>query len=388
MGAAVVKDVPDGVCWQACCPNLTHSGWMMVEIERLLVGPDCSIRQAMACLDANAKGIVIVVDQRRRLLGTVTDGDIRRAILAGTNLDSTVTDLLRGQQARGGPIVSHTGASDAELLRIMNEHSVRHLPIVTEGRVVLDVAMLSEMVKQYELPLTAVVMAGGYGTRLRPLTDNLPKPMLPVGERPLLERTIEQLRHAGIRRLHLTTHYKAEVIEEYFGDGGNHGVEIRYVKEKEPLGTAGALSLIKDCDEPFLVINGDILTGIDFRALLEFHQDQKADMSVVVREYEHQVPYGVIQTSPDGLAITGVTEKPVMKYFINAGIYLINPDLCQLIPSSEPCDMPTLIGRAAAAGHRIVSFPVREYWLDVGKMEDYQRAAADLAGGALAKSTS
>jgi dTDP-glucose pyrophosphorylase len=335
----------------------------------------------MMCIDRNAEGIALVVDEERRLIGTVTDGDIRRAILAGMDLDSPVQALLelRAPTAHPSPLTAPVGTPDAELLRMMNEYTLRHIPLLDETGRVVDVALLSDLVKEYELPLTAVVMAGGYGTRLRPLTEEVPKPMLPVGGRPLLELIIEQLRQAGIRRVNLTTHYKGELIAQHFGDGRNFGLELHYVKEDQPLGTAGALGLLDSSDEPLLVINGDILTRVDFRAMLDFHREQEADMTVAVRQYEFRVPYGVIET--DGIVITEISEKPVVRYFINAGIYLLNPGLCRFVPNGQPYDMPDLIKRLVAEGYRVVSFPIREYWLDIGCIEDYQKALADAENG-------
>lgn len=353
---------------------------MRVELEQLLVAPNSSIREVMACIDRNAKGIALVVDHERRLIGTVTDGDTRRAILAGVDLGLPAEKLLerRASTPYPQPITAPVGTPDSELLRLMNEHSIRHIPLLDGGRVV-DVALLSDLVKEYELPLTAVVMAGGYGTRLRPLTEKLPKPMLPVGNRPLLELIIKQLRQAGIRRVSLTTHYKGEIIARHFGDGRDFGVEICYVKEDQPLGTAGALSLLDASDEPLLVINGDILTRVDFRAMLDFHREQQADMTVAVQQYEFRVPYGVVET--DGVAITGISEKPVIRHFINAGIYLLNPGVCRCIPSGQTYDMPELISRLLAGDYRVIGFPIREYWLDIGQVEDYQKALGDVENG-------
>ena len=350
-------------------------------VKQLFVSVTHTLRECIAAIDKIGKGIVLVVDDDQRLLGTVTDGDIRRAILAGTDLDLPVQQLLEGRASTPypRPITAPVGTPDAELLRLMNEHTIRQVPLLDEHGRVVDMALLSDLVKEYELPLTAVVMAGGYGTRLRPLTEELPKPMLPVGDRPLLELIIEQLRQAGVRRLNLTTHYKAELIAQHFGDGRDFGVAIRYVKEDQPLGTAGALGLLSASDEPLLVINGDILTRVDFRAMLDYHREQQADMTVAVRQYEFHVPYGVVET--DGVAITGISEKPVVRHFINAGIYLLNSEVCRFIPNGQPYDMPDLISRLLAEGHRVVSFPVREYWLDIGQVEDYQKALADIENG-------
>jgi dTDP-glucose pyrophosphorylase/CBS domain-containing protein len=346
----------------------------MVELERFLVIPDSSIHEVIARIDSNAKGIALVVDEERHLIGTITDGDIRRAILAGLDLDLPVQALLEHQApaAHPTPLTAPVGTTDAELLRIMNQYGLRHIPLLDEVGRVVDMALLSDLVREYELPLRAVVMAGGYGTRLRPLTEEMPKPMLPVGGRPLLELIIEQLRAAGIRRVIVTTHYKPEVITNHFGNGRRFGVEIDYVEEEQPLGTAGSISLLGLPEEPLLVINGDILTRVNFRAMLDFHREQRADMTVAVRQHEFRLPYGVVET--DGVEITGISEKPVVQQFINAGIYLLNPAACQYIPNGQPCDMPDLVAKLLAERRRVVSFPVHEYWLDIGQHDEYQQA--------------
>ena len=222
-------------------------------------------------------------------------------------------------------------------------------------------------------------MAGGLGTRLRPLTDDLPKPMLRVGDRPLLELIIEQLHEAGIRRVNVATHYRGEVIAEHFGDGRRFGVEIQYVQEDEPLGTAGALSQLGKSKEPLLVINGDILTRVNIRAMLNFHREHQADMTVGVRQHELQIPYGVVET--DGVKIISISEKPTMKHLMNAGIYVLNPEVCQLIPEHQYYDMSHLLGRLVGENRRVISFLVHEYWLDIGEIEDYQRAVTDIVSG-------
>jgi dTDP-glucose pyrophosphorylase/CBS domain-containing protein len=349
--------------------------------SKLIVAETSSVREVISCIDQNAKGIALVLDPEQHLIATVTDGDIRRAILAGLDVTLPVRELLdrRPASSSRAPITAPVGTPDATLLHIMTESSVRHIPLLeSDGRVV-DVALLSDLVKEYELPLRAVVMAGGFGTRLRPLTEELPKPMMPVGTKPLLELIVEQLRDAGVRQVNVATHYKGEVISEHFKDGQNFGVDIRYVKEDQPLGTAGALSLLEESDEPVLVINGDILTRVDFRAMLNFHREHQADLTVAVKQYELSVPYGVILT--DGVSVTGISEKPIVKQFINAGIYLLNPAVRRLIPNSEPYDIPDLIQRLLNEGNPVVCFPIREYWLDIGKADHYDQAQSDIAAG-------
>jgi dTDP-glucose pyrophosphorylase len=372
---------PPEPLWPACPPNHLIERKVTRDFSSLVVSEDSTIRSVISCIDRNGKGIAIVLDGDNHLIATVTDGDIRRAILAGLDAELPVSELLnrRTNMSPDGPITAPVGTPDTTLLHMMAETTVRHIPLVDEDNRVLDVALLSELVREYELPLRAVVMAGGFGTRLRPLTEDLPKPMLPLGSRPLLELIVEQLREAGIKRLNVATHYKSEVIADHFKDGQDFGVDIRYVKENQPLGTVGALSLLEESDEPLLVINGDILTRVDFRAMHNFHREHNADLTVAVRLYEMRVPYGVVDT--DGVEVRGISEKPVLKQFINAGIYLLSPTVKRMIPNGQPYDIPDLIQLLLQEGRTVVSFPIREYWLDIGEAGQYDQAQSDIASG-------
>jgi NDP-sugar pyrophosphorylase family protein len=261
----------------------------------------------------------------------------------------------------------------------MQERIVRQIPLLNEEQQVVDLVTLEDLLPSSILGVQAVVMAGGMGTRLRPLTEDLPKPMLPVGGKPLLERIINQLRDVGIRQLNITTHYKSEKITEYFGGGENFGVVLNYVNEDKPLGTGGALGLMPKPTEPLLVINGDILTHVNFKSLLTFHREQGAVMTLAVRRYEVQVPYGVVEI--DGVSVTRLREKPQIGFFVNAGIYLLEPSVFEYIPSGKEFNMTDLIQWLLDAGQNVVSFPVSEYWLDIGQHADYARAQDDARAG-------
>lgn len=337
----------------------------------------------MVSIDRNAGGIVFVVDEQRHLLAAVSDGDVRRAILRGITLDQSLQDLLDTEaQSNRIPIVAAQGTPDLDLLKMMNERSVRQIPIVATDRRVVDVAFLDDLVKDYELPLRAIIMAGGYGVRLRPLTNETPKPMLEVGGRPLLQHTIERLKKSGVQRVDLSTHYKADVIANHFGDGHDFGVQIEYLHEDSPLGTAGAVAGVDGCDGPLLVINGDILTQVNFRALLDYHREHRALLTVGVRQYQIQVPYGVVEC--EGSAITGISEKPKMSFFVNAGIYLLDPRARNYVPSGQRFDMTDLIQRLIEDKCSVVSFPIVEYWLDIGNPVDYEQAQLDATAGRIA----
>lgn len=349
----------------------------MNNLEQYIIHPSVTLRQALSCIDKNGKGIAVVVDEDNHLLATLTDGDLRRAILKGLSLDSKVSVLneMRARQGERGPISVPVGTTSASLLHLMNEHGIRHVPVVDGQRRLVEVASLTDFAKEYELPLTAVVMAGGFGSRLRPLTDNTPKPMLSIGDRPILQRTIEQLRKTGIHKVNLTTHYKAEAISNHFGDGRDFGVAINYVHEDQPLGTAGALRLLEESNEPLLVINGDIVTDVDFRAMIEYHRESRASLTVGVRQYDLQVPYGVLEC--DGAKVLKMSEKPTLQFLVNAGIYLLDGSVRQHIPNGRRFDMTDLIQTLVQMNQVVVSFPIVEYWLDIGQHPDYERVLSD-----------
>ncbi len=351
---------------------------MFSHLVALCIPPSGSIREAIACMDRNERGIALVVDNERRLIGTITDGDVRRAMLAGLNLDTPITELLarKANSPYAQPVTAPVGTERGALLRLMQERRVRQVPLLDEEQRVVDHVTLEELLPDEVLPLQAVVMAGGFGTRLHPLTGDVPKPMLPVGSKPLMERIVEHLQALGIRRVSVTTHYKHETIAEHFGDGSRFGVEIQYVNEENPLGTAGALGLMEAPQETLLVINGDILTHLDFRAMFSYHRDYRADLTVGVRQYGLQVPYGVVEC--EGVSVRRLTEKPLLNFFVNAGIYLLEPAVHSYIPSGQRFDMTDVIQRLLEEGRSVVSFPIREYWLDIGQPSDYEQAQEDV----------
>lgn len=344
------------------------------DVERFCVLQSHSIREATARIDSNRNGIVLVVDRQRHLKGTVTDGDIRRAVLARVNFSRPVKILLnkkKGTQYRR-PITAPKNTSRKKCLTLLKKHSLQHLPLIDEKGRVTDLLTLGDLVSDRSLPLRAVIMAGGEGRRLYPLTKNTPKPMLQVGKKPLMEIIIRQLSDAGIRRVHITTHHKKEKISEHFGDGKSFGVDLSYVNEDRPLGTAGGLSMIGSINDPLLVINGDILTQMDFRAMLAYHKEMRSDLTVGVRQYDIQVPYGVVECK--GVRIQRIKEKPKIDFFINAGVYLLSPIARRHIRAGEHQHMTDLIRRMLRNRRRVISFPIREYWLDIGQHKNYAHA--------------
>lgn len=351
---------------------------MKIDLATLCITPNRSIRQAISQMEVDRLGIVLVVDSQRKLLGTVTDGDIRRALLANLSLDRPVNALLERKAGSryARPITAPEGTDRDSLLKILQQHNILHLPLVDHEQRVVGLVTKDEFFPAQESAPEAIIMAGGAGIRLRPLTNEIPKPMLPVGDQPLMEHTLEQLRSAGIRHVNVTVHHKSEKITEYFGDGHKFGVDISYVNEDKPLGTAGALGIMGTPAETTLVINGDILTQVDFRAMLTYHREQQADITMAVQIHDVQVPYGVVEC--DGPVVRAISEKPTLKQFINAGIYLLEPAVYPLIPSGKRFDMTDLIQRLLTDNRLVAAFPIREYWLDVGDLAGYERALEDV----------
>jgi dTDP-glucose pyrophosphorylase/CBS domain-containing protein len=334
--------------------------------ELPLVNTSDTIRHVMAVIGNAAKGIALVIDQDRRLLASVTDGDVRRALLAGHALDENVTELLahKAQSPYPTSITAAAGTDGKELIKIMMAHSIRQIPLIDARGEVSDLVTLEEMVPDQMQSLQAVIMAGGSGTRLRPLTEDLPKPMLPIGGRPLIEHIVAQLSSVGIRHVNITTHYKPQAIVSHLGDGERFGLKIDYINEERPLGTVGSLAML----EPW-------------ESTLSFHRENQALATVGVRQYEFQVPYGVIDV--EGVDIKRLSEKPTFKFFVNAGVYLLEPDVYNWIGKEDKLDMTDLVQSLLTAGERVASFPISEYWLDIGCHLDYQRAQEDALNGVI-----
>ncbi|WP_040294820.1 nucleotidyltransferase family protein [Beggiatoa alba] len=340
----------------------------MKDWQKTLVSPTASIRETIQALDNSALQIALIVDAQRKLLGTVTDGDVRRAILKGLSLESAVQSIMNT-----APTVLRDSTSTAHILNVMKRTRRHHIPLLNPQGIVVNLAVLDELIQSGERQNWVVLMAGGLGTRLRPLTEHCPKPLLKVGNKPVLQTIIESFREQGFTHFYLSVNYKAEMIEAYFGDGSAFDVNIRYLHEKERLGTAGALTLLPDVPtEPLIVMNGDLLTKVDYRHLLDFHVEHQAAATMCVREYDFQVPYGVVQI--DNHRILGIQEKPIQRFFVNAGIYVLQPNLLSLIPKETFFDMPTLFEQALTEKRETVVFPIREYWIDIGQMADLERA--------------
>jgi dTDP-glucose pyrophosphorylase len=339
----------------------------------ITVAPDATVHAAWEVLDRGAMQIALVVDAGGHLAGTVTDGDIRRAVLRGNGLDIAISEVMNANPTTG--LLEETHES---WQRTMHRHSLRHLPILDTQGCVVDLVQYS-MPLEPERSTPVVIMAGGLGTRLRPLTENTPKPMIPVGPKPVLETIIENFAEQGFVNLFLCLNYKGEMIREHFADGRRFGVNITYLQEDRRLGTAGALSLLPEPPtEPVIVMNGDLLTKVDFVRLLDFHQRQGFMATMAMREHQQQVPYGVLKIG-DGYIVQELVEKPVERYYVNAGIYILDPDTLRLVPNQKFYDMPTLFNSLMDQGKKVGGFPLRDYWVDIGRVEDLERASAEFA---------
>jgi dTDP-glucose pyrophosphorylase/CBS domain-containing protein len=339
-------------------------------LRKVIVSPETPISEALSILDQAGTGMLLVCGESGILEGVITDGDIRRALLRKTSLAAACAAI-----ANKHPVVAKGRPTPAEALQRMNtsrDFLLNHLPVVDENGRPVDLILRSDLVAEDKLPLSALIMAGGKGTRLGHLTKNLPKPMLPVGGRPLLELIIGQLQRAGIKRVSIATHYLGDKIKEHFRDGQPQGLDLQFINEEKPLGTAGALGLLAKSAEPLLVINGDIFSGVDFRAMLAYHQEHKAELTVAVCRYDFKVPYGVIDLK--GTRVSKVEEKPSLSFFVNAGIYLMEPSVLDRVPRGRRLEMTDLIQYMLKEGVSVVGFPVLEYWLDVGQMADFEKA--------------
>jgi dTDP-glucose pyrophosphorylase len=347
----------------------------MKKWQNSIIHPEASLREAISVVDSAGLRIGLVVDNDGLLLGTLTDGDIRRALLKHSSLGLAVKEVMCA-----APRVARIGWSRDKLRSVMEEADLLQMPLLDEKGHVVGLETLHGLMERRVFDNPVFLMAGGFGKRLRPLTDGTPKPLLKVGDKAILELIIERLAQAGFFRFFISTHYLPELIIEYFGDGSRWGVSIEYIHENTPLGTGGALGLLpkERIDRPLLMMNGDLLTTVDYCGLLEFHADQGTRATMCVREYEHQIPFGVVE--PDGTYVRQMREKPLEKYFINAGIYVVSPELVQSVMPGVRVDMPELLERELASERKVSMFPMHEYWLDIGQIDDFRRAQCEVRG--------
>lgn len=343
----------------------------MEEWRNVLVSPDTKIQETIKIIDIYSLQIALVVDRNDKLLGTVTDGDIRRGLLNGVSLVETVDHIMNKS-----PITITDDKDTVKILNILKKNRIRHLPVVDSTGCVVAIRRLEDLLNYPRTENWVVLMVGGLGSRLRPLTNSCPKPMLSIGSKPLLEIMLNNLIEQGFYNFCFTINYKGEQIKSYFGNGSRWGVEIQYIQEDRRMGTAGSLSLLPmGMDRPIIVINGDILTKLNFKQLMNFHIDHQVKATVAVLPHDFQIPYGVVKVNKDRLI--GFEEKPVYTCFINGGIYVLNPEVLCKIPKNQYFDMNQLLEILLKNNDKISVFPIREYWIDIGGIDDFNQANLD-----------
>ena len=340
----------------------------MKNYKNILLKPTSTIKEALKIIDSGAIQIALVIDEGEKLLGTVTDGDIRRGLLNNLSLDDSIESIIFKT-----PTVCSIEDTKEKILEIALSKKLHQIPVIDKDGKLVGIEEIDELLKPKHKTNKVVLMVGGLGTRLRPLTDNTPKPMLKVGNKPILETIILNFKKYGFVNIILCVSYKSEIIEEYFRDGSEFGVNIEYIHENKRMGTAGALSLVKgELDESFFVMNGDLLTNLNFEHMMEYHLSNSSVGTMGVREYDFQVPYGVVNI--DGQNILSIEEKPVHQFYVSGGVYVLSSNSLKYIPQNEYFDMPTLFEKIIESGEKSISFPIREYWLDIGRMEEFEKA--------------
>lgn len=329
---------------------------------------ESTMQQAIRNLDQVAIKIIMVINEAGQLQGTISDGDIRRGLLKGLDLNSPIASIVH----RTAFVVPPEMRRET-VIQLMVANKIQQIPVVDEHRHVVGLHLWDEIIAPPTRPNLMVIMAGGKGTRLRPYTENCPKPLVPVAGKPMLEHIIERAKSQGFSRFIIAVHYLGQMIEDHFGNGEHLDIQIDYLREQAPLGTAGALGLLNPYpDSPFVVTNGDVITDIHYGELLDFHVRQNASATMAVRIHEWRHPFGVVQTR--GVEIIGFEEKPVARSHINAGVYALSPEALDALGADEHCDMPTLFERLQAKARRTVAYPMHEPWLDVGRPDDLKYA--------------
>ncbi|MDB3938922.1 nucleotidyltransferase family protein [Candidatus Pelagibacter sp.] len=339
----------------------------MKSIEKIKIPVNATIKQAMKIISDGTLKIAIAVNKKGQLLGTLTDGDIRRGFLNGLNINSSVKSIIFKK-----PIIAKKEDNEENMLKVALSKQIYQIPVVDKNRKVIGLHILDEFIKLKNKSNKVVIMAGGKGMRLRPLTKNIPKPMLKVGKKPILQTIVEKFKESGYTNFVICVNYKSQIIKDYFRDGKSFGVKIEYIHEKKRMGTAGALSLFKKKPkEPFFVINGDLLTNLDFEKMFDYHNKYNSKATMCVKEYNIDSPYGEVNLK--GENIESIEEKPKHKFFVNAGVYILDPKCINLIPKKY-FDMPSLFKKIITKKYKTVSFPLGEYWLDIGRFNDYKKA--------------
>ncbi len=348
---------------------------METNLDAYRVKSDTPVRDVVGKINENRHGIALVVDDIGKLVGTVTDGDVRRFLLSEGSLDQPCSVFMSDS-----PVTAHIRTDKAEIADLLRKFRLRNIPLVDDDGCLCGLVDFRELqgdeVKR--APVTVVIMAGGLGKRLRPITEDLPKPMIKVGDQPILEKIIKKFAAEDITDIYISVNYKAELIEDHFDDGGKFGVSIKYLRETRPLGTAGALALLPDgIDGPILLTNGDVVTTVSYSHILDFHRQHRASLSVAASEYRLKIPYGVLDLA--GHFVMGLEEKPSRVVHCNAGIYVLDPELIHFVSRDESFDMPQLIEAVIKKGLPVAAFPITEYWVDIGENSALKKVQRDMS---------
>ncbi len=344
------------------------------EILKCLINENSNIKDVISAIEAGGLRIALIINSDNKFIGTICDGDIRRGLLKGFTLESPITKIINKNSIKASP-----DSSKKSISRMMEENGISQIPILSFENELVGLEISDDLLpKSSQLinPNYALLMAGGRGVRLKPITNDLPKPLIPINGKPILEIILEQCIDSGIRNFYISVHYLAEKIINYFGDGSKWNVNINYIREDKPLGTAGALNLLpEEFKDPIILINGDVLTKTKFQEVLKYHYINSADLTICAREYVLESPYGVIEV--DGIKFNSIIEKPTFRQLVNAGIYVINPSVIKLVKTNSFLDMPELLSICKKDKGKIIVYPVHEYWLDIGKPEALEKANYD-----------
>ncbi len=344
----------------------------MIFWKKLLVNPSKTLMEVIKVLHEGGCRIALVVDQDSRLLGTVTDGDVRRALINNISMNGLITSVMNKE-----PLTVGNGMDEKDIFVLMEANGLLHIPIIDECGILCDLVTLQQLHKKPVYDNPVFIMAGGFGTRLHPLTKDTPKPLLKVGDKPILDTIIEQFINFGFSNFYISTHFMPEKIRSNFINKDLGDIKIEFVHEERPLGTAGSLGLLPEniSKLPIIMMNGDLLTKVDFGHLLNFHEKNNAQATMCVREYDFQVPYGVIRIKDH--EIREIKEKPMHKFFVNAGIYVLNYNLVQKVDGNTYLDMTDFLENELDTG-KVNAFPIHEYWLDIGQIDEYKKANRDI----------
>ncbi|WP_293956177.1 MULTISPECIES: nucleotidyltransferase family protein [unclassified Sphingobacterium] len=345
---------------------------MNSNVDKHIINKRCSVRDALIKLDLiSPSSILFVVDDRNKLLGSLTDGDLRRGFIKGLGFENSLLEFIQPN-----PVFIREKEYDLGQLERFRRNLLKIIPIIDSHEIIVDILDFS--LRKTLIPADAVIMAGGEGKRLRPLTESTPKPLLKVGNKPIIEYNIERLREVGVNTFNISINYLGEQLIEYFSDGKDKGIDIKYIRESKPLGTIGSILLVDHFNhDDIIVMNSDLLTNIDFGDFFKTYKDSNADMAVAATSYHVDVPYAVLEVNETNTVLS-LKEKPRYTYYSNAGIYILKKDLLDMIPQNKFFDITDLMDRIIEMNLKLITYPINGYWLDIGKHEDYKKAQEDI----------